>query len=172
MSNIAAPIPIKPEERLLILRPSLLIDADDLFILLMANAKPASTKANTVIIPTAFHSSPGSKNVRITIAPTSISKVSPRVLMALAFMSNATAFNVLPKPFTTLAVLLITFAIGLADFLRISPVPWNIAPNPSRGDASLSSALTALYVVPIVPIPRAAAIIEPKSRPFIQSSIG
>ena len=152
--------------------PPLSIVADALFSLSIAKARPTKIRASTATTITAFHSSAGLKNVKIAIAATNIRSVSPSVLIASAFILNATPFKTLEKLVTTLAVLLMTFAIGFADFFRTSPVPSNTSPRPSRGVASLLRASTPLYAVAAPKMPITPAIIAPQSIPLIQSNIG
>ena len=163
--SIAAAIPIISAIRDLTSTPPLPILTADLLILLIANAKPPSIKANTKTTATAFHNSVVSKNVSTTIAPTSINKVTPSFCMPSAFKSKAAAFKTFEK-------LLMTLFIDLVDLSIKSEVLSNMSPSPSSGDANLSSTLAILNTAPTDPMLSAEVIIAPKSRPKTQSSIG
>ena len=139
--KIAIPIPAKPVDKPLMLIPPAPTVADAVFNALIANAIPTIRTPNTATTPTAFHKSPLSISDITATAAISIIKhvviVFINSLMAPSLISKATAFKTLEKLLITLAVFLITFAIGLADFKSTtlvlannSPIPPSMSPTP------------------------------------------
>ena len=131
-------IPTRLELRLATLTPFRSMVADDFDILSVTTANKTSTPARAPTIFTDSHNLSASKKVNTTIHPTNIATDVANFFMPSALRSNATPFKTFEKLFTTLAVFLRIFLIGVADFSRILPVPSNTEPTPSNGEARVS----------------------------------